>query len=190
MTNFEFAFSLFVILLGLGLAEVFGGLARAVKARPKVRIGWATGLLATWTITRTALFWRFIWRTRDSFPDSSAALLAGVLICGLMYFALALVFPDEPQGRTSLDDYFMQEKAKAIGALLAATALAYVLRPALLGWASWSYMKWLDWIGLAIIFSAGPLAMLTKRRGLAIGCLGLLVADNVLGPVARAIWSI
>ena len=190
MTNFDFAFSLFVILLGLGLAEVFGGLARAVKARPKVRIGWGTGLLATWTITRTALFWRFIWRMRDSFPDSSAALLAGVLICGLMYFALALVFPDEPQGRTSLDDYFMQEKAKAIGALLAATALAYVLRPVLLGWASWSYMKWLDWIALAIIFGAAPVAMLTKRRGLATVTLALLVAENLLGPVARAIWSI
>ena len=190
MTNFDFAFSLFVIVLGLGLAEVFGGLARAVKARPQVQIGWATGLLATWTIARTALFWRLIWRTRDSFPDSSTALLAGILICGLMYFAGALVFPDELQGRTDLDDYFMREKAKAIGASLAATVLAYGLRPLLLGWASWSYMTWLDWFGLAIIFSAGPVAMLAKRRGLAIGSLAVLVADSLIGPVARAIWSI
>jgi len=190
MTNFDFAFSLFVILLGLGLTEVFSGLARAVKARPKVRIGWATGLFATWIIMRTTLFWRFIWRTRVAFPDSSAALLAGVAICGLMYFAAALVFPDDRQHGTSLDDYFMQEKAKAIGALLGATALAYALRPAVIGWASWSYMRWLDWLALVVIFGFGSVAMLTKRRGLAIGCLGLLVADNVLGPVARAIWSI
>lgn len=190
MSFFGFAFSLFVILLGLGLTEVFGGLARAVKARPKVRIGWATGLLATWTITRTALFWRLIWRTRDMFPDSSAALLAGVLICGLFYFAGALVFPDGLDGRTGLDDYFMQEKAKAIGALLAAEALSYALRPALLGWASWSYMGWLDWSGLAVIFGAGSVAMLTKRRELAIGSLVVLVADDLLGSVARAIWPI
>jgi hypothetical protein len=190
MTNFEFAFSLFVILLGLGLAEVFGGLARAMKARPKVRIGWATGLLATWTITRTALFWRLIWRTRDTFPDSSTALLAGVLICGLFYFAGALVFPDALEGRIELDDYFMQEKAKTIGALLAANALAYALRPLILGWESWSYMKWLDWFGLAIIFGAGSVAMLTKRRWLAVGSLAVLVADGVLGSVARAIWPI
>jgi hypothetical protein len=190
MTNFDFAFSLLVIILGLGLADVFGGLARAVKARPKVRIGWATGLLATWIITRTALFWRLIWRTRDTFPDSSAALLAGVLVCGLVYFAGALVFPDELHGRSDLDDYFMQEKAKAIGALLAATALAYVLRPLVIGWASWNYMKWLDGLGLVIIFSAGPVAMLTKRRWLAIGSLAVLVADGVLGSVARAIWQI
>ena len=190
MTNFDFAFSLFAILLGLGLAEVFGGLARALKARPRVRIGWATALLATWTVMRTALFWRLIWRTRNAFPDSSAALLAGVLICGLFYFAGALVFPDALEGRTGLDDYFMEEKAKAIGALLAADALAYALRPALIGWASWSYMDWLDWSGLAFIFGAGSLAMLTKRRGLAIGSLAVLVADILFSSVARAIWSI
>jgi hypothetical protein len=189
MTNFDFAFSLFVILLGLGLAEVFGGLARSVKARPQVRIGWATGLLATWAIARTSLFWRLIWRTRAIFPDSSTALLAGVLISGLMYFACALVFPDELQGRTELDDYFMREKAKAIGALLAGEASAYALRPLILGWASWNYMKWLDREGLLIIFSVGPVAMLTKRRGLAIGSLAVLVADSLLSPVARAIWS-
>ena len=190
MSNFSFAFSLFVIVLGLGLAEVFGGLARAVKARPKVRIGWATGLLATLIITRTALFWRLIWRTRDIFPDSSTALLAGVLISGLYYFAGALVFPDEMQGRTDLDAYFMQEKTKAIGAMVAATALSYALRPLILGSASWDYMKWLDWLGLLIIFGAGPVAMLAKRRRLAIGSLAVLVAFSLFGSVARAIWPI
>jgi len=75
-------------------------------------------------------------------------------------------------------------------ALLAADALAYALRPALIGWASWSYMDWLDWSGLAFIFGAGSLAMLTKRRGLAIGSLAVLVADILFSSVARAIWSI
>ena len=96
MSNFEFVFSLLAIILGLGLADVFGGLARAVKARPKVRIGWATGLLALWTIMRTALFWRLIWRTRDKFPDSSvpcwaaysfaASIILQVLSCSRMNF--------------------------------------------------------------------------------------------------------
>ena len=190
MTNFAFVFSLLAIILGLSLAEVFGGFARAVKSRPKVRIGWATGLLAVWTIMRTALFWRLIWRTRDTFPDSSASLLGGVFVCGLYYFAGALVFPDEMEGRTDLDTYFMQEKAKAIGALLAATALAYALRPGIIGSASWSYMDWLDWTGIIIIFGAGSVAMLTKRRALAIGSLALLVSDVVISGLARSIWSV
>ena len=161
-----------------------------VKARPRVRIGWATGLLAAWTITRTVLFWRVIWRTRDTLPDTSAALLAGAFICGLYYFAGALVFPDEIKGRTGLDDYFDQEKGKAIGALLAAITLAYALRPAVIGWSSWSYMQWPDWLGLAIIFTAGPVAMLTRRRAIAIASLGALVSFDVLAAVARALWPI
>jgi hypothetical protein len=34
MSNFEFLFSLLVILLGLGLGHVLGGLASVVKRRP------------------------------------------------------------------------------------------------------------------------------------------------------------
>jgi hypothetical protein len=190
MSNFEFVFSLLVIVLGLGLAEVFGGVARAVKRRPRLAIGWGTGLLATWTVTRTVLFWRVIWRTRDTLPDTSVALLAGTLICGLYYLAGSLVFPGEIDGRTGLDDYFAQEKAKVIGALLAAMTLAYGLRPAVLGWESWSYMEWRDWLALAIIFTAGPVAMLTRRRGVAIGALAVLVASDLLGSVARTLWPV
>ena len=190
MSNFEFVFSLLVILLGLGLAEVFGGLGRVVKERPGVRIGWATGLLATWTVMRTVLFWRIIWRTRDALPDTSAALLAGTLICGLYYFAGTLVFPNKLEGWTSLDAYFAQEKSKALGALLAATALAYALRPAVLGWGSWSYMNWSDWTGIAIIFSAGPVAMLAKRRAVAIAALAVLVGHDLLFSLARSLWSV
>jgi hypothetical protein len=190
MSNFEFVFSLLVIPLGLSLAEVFGGLARIAKARPRVRVGWATSLLATWTITRTIAFWRLIWRTRDTLPLSSATLLAGTLICGLYYFAGALVLPNDSAGRTGLDDYFDEEKAKVIGALLAAMTLAYLLRPAVIGWESWSYMRWLDWSGLAIIYTFGPIAMLTKRRGLAIGALAALVGFDILAALARALWPI
>lgn len=190
MSNFEFVFSLLVILLGLGLTQVFGGLARVVKERPPVRIGWGTGLLAAWTITRTALFWRLIWRTRDTLPDSSAALLAGTLICGLYYFAGALVFPSKLEGCDSLDDYFDQEKSKAIGALLAAMALAYGLRPAVLGWASWSYMRWPDWIGLALIFGAGQIAMLARQRRVAIVALAVLVAWDLITAIGRTLFEI
>ena len=125
MTNFEFVFSLLAILLGLALAEVLGGLARMLKQRPRVPIGWATGLLATWTILETVLFWRVAWRARDALPDTSPALLVGFVITALYYFAAALVFPDELSGRETLDDYFMAEKAKSIGAVYAAGAIAY-----------------------------------------------------------------
>ncbi|NYF31937.1 hypothetical protein [Sphingopyxis sp. JAI108] len=40
MSGFEFIFSLFGLILGLTLAEGLGGLAKALKASHKVRIGW------------------------------------------------------------------------------------------------------------------------------------------------------
>lgn len=46
MSNFEFVFSLFGLLLGFSLVEVLGKLAASVKARPKSRTGWLTPLLS------------------------------------------------------------------------------------------------------------------------------------------------
>lgn len=183
MSNFEFVFSLLVILLSLALAEVLGGLARIVKRRPKIRIGWATGLLATWVTTETVLFWRVVWRARDTLPDKSAALFGGFVVTAFCYFAAALVFPDDLDGRADLDGYFMQEKRNVIGAVLAANALAFLLRPAVMGWASWSYIEWWGWILLSTMFVAGFAAMASNRRNVVIGCLAVLVAIDLLDPI-------
>jgi hypothetical protein len=183
MSSFEFVFSLLVILLGLALAEVLGGLARVVKKRPRVRLGWATALLATWTTTETVLFWRMVWRTRDTMPDKSAALFAGFIVTALCYFAAALVFPDEFHKQTNLDGYFEQEKGKVIGALIAANTLTYALRPAVMGTGSWSYMEWWGWVSLGMMYLAALAAIFTRRRNVAIGCLAVLVALDLLDPV-------
>lgn len=186
MTSFEFVFSLLVILLGLGLGQMLSGLARVVK-RPGLRLGWATGLLATWTIAEMIIFWRIIWRTRDVLPDTTAALFAGFVITGLYFFAAASVLPDELDDSSSLDDYFMQAKAKVIGAVLAAIALSLVLRPLVMGTASWSILTWFDYLALAIIYVAGPVIMLTKRRAVAVACLSLLVLIDLLDPLV-SLW--
>src|SRR3954468_24581930 len=175
MTGFEFIFSLLVILLGLGLGQLLGGLASAVKRRPALKIGWGTALLAAWVTTETVIFWEILWRTRDALPFGSPALFAGLGGTALYYFAGALVFPDDLGSRDSLDDYFMQEKAKVIAAILAAIALAFVLRPLAVGWQSWSFLTWFDWGSLAIIYVVGTTVMLTRRRGLAVGGLAMLV---------------
>ena len=183
MSNFEFVFSLLVILLSLALAEVLGGLARVVKRRPRIRIGWETALLATWVTTETILFWRVVWRARNVLTDQSAVLFAGFLVTACCYFAAALVFPDDLEGRTDLDDYFTQEKAKVIGALLAANTLAFGLRPFAMGWASWSYIEWWGWGLLGLMYAAGIATILVKRRSLTMCGLVVLVAIDLLDPV-------
>ena len=189
MSSFEFVFSLLVILLGLGLGHVLAGFASAVKKRPELRIGWGTGLLATWVMTETIIFWRIIWRARDVVPDTTPALFAGFGVTALYYFAGALVFPDDLSGRKSLDDYFMQEKTRVIGAILAAVALSLVLRSVVLGMTAWSILSWFAWGSLAIIYVAGPVAMLTRNLRVATACVAVLVAVDLLDPVGWMLWG-
>jgi hypothetical protein len=188
MSNFEFILSLVVIVLGLGLAEVVGGLARIMRQRPRPAIGWGTGLLATWTITETILFWRVLWRARDSLPSTSPALFSGFIISALYYFAGALVFPHQLEGETSLNPYFDREYKKVIGALLAANTIAYLLRPLVMGRASWAYMEWFDYGSLILLTGAGIVALVTKRRSVAIACLAIVVALDILDPVEAIFW--
>jgi hypothetical protein len=188
MSSFEFVFSLLVILLGLGLAQVLGGLASAVKRRPALSVGWGSGLLAAWVMAETVIFWQIIWRARDALPGTSTSLFAGFVVTALYFFAGAMVFPDDLDLREDLDDHFMQMKAKVVGAVLAAIALSFLFRQLVLGKASWSLLTWFDWSSLAVIYALGPILMLTNRRRLAISCLTMLVVLDVLEPVAEALW--
>ena len=188
MSSFEFVFSLLVILLGLGLGHVLTGLASAIRRRPELRIGWGTGLLATWVMTETIIFWRIIWRARDALPDGSMALFAGFAVTALYYLAGALVFPEDLAGRKSLDDHFMKEKGRVIGAVLAAVALSMALRWAVLGMSSWTSLGWFGGGSLVIVFVAGLAAMLARSRRVAIGWLAVLVVVDLIDPIGFMLW--
>jgi hypothetical protein len=188
MTSFEFVFSLLVILLGLGIGQVLTGLASAVKRRPKLAIGWGTGLLATWVMTETVIFWEILWRARDALPFGSPALFGGAAIAALYYFAGALVFPDDLSDRTSLDDYFMAEKGRVIGAVLAALTLAFLARPLIIGAASWDFLTWFDWTSLALLYVAAAVAIAARSRRVAVGAVAALVVIDLLEPVGSLLW--
>ena len=55
MTGFELVFSLFGLLLGLCVAEVLGGLGRALEHREDVSIGWFTPMLGAGSFPRIAV---------------------------------------------------------------------------------------------------------------------------------------
>ena len=189
MSNFEFVFSLLVIQLGLGLSHVLGGLASAVKRRPALNIGWGTGLLATWVMTETVIFWMIVWRARHDVPDDMATLFAGFGITALYYFAGALVFPDDLAERDGLDEYFMAVKAKVIGAIIAAFTISFLLRPLIMGFQSWRFLNWFDWASMGIIYVAGAVVMATRRREVAVAGLAVLVAVDLFGPVGYLLWG-
>jgi hypothetical protein len=184
MSVFEYVFSLYSLLLGLALAHLLSGLAKVVEASGKVRLGWPTALLALLMMSSLTIFWEVAWRARDAVPDNSAALFASLVICSLLYFAAVLVLPSDTVRRGDLDDHFFAEKGKVLGCLLVANILAYGSRYALMGWKSFSYFSWADWVELSLFLAGCAAGIFVNARRPIIAILALLLFLNLLDPVS------
>lgn len=184
MDTFSFVFSLYSIILGLALTEVLGGAARANEERRRVRIGWPTGLLAGTLVADITLFWRIIWRAHSVIPDTSAALFAGVIICGLYYFAAVLTFPKEKPESASLDDHFAAEKNKILSCIWFANLCAYGCRVALMGWGgSFAGWVWTDWSEVIAFMGSCAAAIFARDRRVLIVLIAIMLAADLVDPI-------
>jgi len=122
MSDFEFIFALFGLLLGLSLAEVLGGLAKAIEARLRpgstIRIGWLTPLLGAFVILDLLSFWQAAWVVRDVVLVSGKALMAITVFAGAYYLAAHLVFPREVDEQPDFDAHFFRVRRIVIGVML------------------------------------------------------------------------
>jgi hypothetical protein len=123
MSQFEFLFSLFGLLLGLSLAEIFGGFARTVQARRKIRLGWLTPLLGLLVVVDLLSFWGRAWAERDALAVSFSLMVFITLLAGIYYVAASLVFPHDHDEWPDLDDYFMQHKGIVTGCVMGVNVL-------------------------------------------------------------------
>jgi len=123
MSQFEFIFSFFGLLLGLSLTEVLAGLGRAIQARLRpgstVRIGWLTPLLGSFVLLDLISFWQAAWVTRDVLAVSGHALMAIMLFTGAYYLAASLVFPRDSDEVGDHDAHFFRVRRIVIGVMLA-----------------------------------------------------------------------
>lgn len=123
MSEFEFIFALFGLLLGLSIVEVLGGLARAIEARLRpgssVKIGWLTPLLGIFVLLDLLSFWQAAWVTRDAVGVSGHSLMAVTIFASAYYLAAHLVFPREPAEHTDLDNHYFRVRRIVLGAMLA-----------------------------------------------------------------------
>lgn len=184
MSIFEYVFSLYSLLLGLALAHLLSGLAKVVEARTKLRLGWPTALLALLMMSSLTIFWEIAWRARDAVPDNSAALFGSLIICSLLYFAAILVLPSDIAQRHDLDAHFFAEKGKVLGCLLLANILAYGSRYALMGWRTFAYFSWADWVELSLFLAGCAAGIVVKARKPIIAILALLLFLNLIDPVS------
>jgi hypothetical protein len=123
MSDFEFIFALFGLLLGLSLAEILAGLARAIEARLRpasaVRIGWLTPLLGAFVLFDLLSFWQAAWVTRGVIVVSGKTLMAATIFAGAYYLAASLVFPRSAPDHADFDGHFFRVRRIVIGVLLA-----------------------------------------------------------------------
>ena len=93
MDGLEFVFSLFGLLLGLALTEALSGLARALKAKHRVRIGWPTALLGMLVACDVVTFWMYGWSLRERLQVSWPLMFGGFVVTGIYYVCASLIFP-------------------------------------------------------------------------------------------------
>jgi hypothetical protein len=134
MGIFEFAFSLFSLLLGLSLAELLGGFARCVEARRTTRIGWLTPLLAILIFVDVVSFWSSAWWFRDHLDFSFRGMLAIATFAGAYYIGAYLVFPRNPVAVSDLDDHYVAIRRPVLGIMLGANAVQITAFVGIGGW--------------------------------------------------------
>ncbi|HEY6817545.1 MAG TPA: hypothetical protein VI168_18565 [Croceibacterium sp.] len=127
MSAFEFAFTLFGLVLGLAMAEVLAGFVRVLKARSKapgesapIRIGWLTPAIGAIVLVDLITSWLLAWDAREVIPINLLSLIGGTVVTALYFVAASLVWPDEPANWPDLDVWFDRHKGQIGGAIVAA----------------------------------------------------------------------
>jgi hypothetical protein len=142
MSDFEFVFSLFGLLLGFSLVEVLGGLAKVIEAQlravkvgaetpgaPPFRAGWLTPLLGLFIMLDVISFWGSAWVARGQMEYSGKVAMGGLVFAGSYYVAAHLVFPTEKADWSDLDAHYFRVRRAVFGTMIALTILqtAYML---------------------------------------------------------------
>ena len=123
MTAFDFSFSFYGIILGLSVAAIAIGAARAFKHRRTVPVGWKTPLLATFAALDIATFWDAAWTNFRHLHFSYGLLVAGLLMAGVYFIAANLIFPEAEEKVESLDDHFWANRRAVLLLLVVANLL-------------------------------------------------------------------
>jgi len=187
MSEFEFLFALFGLVLGLSIVEVLGGLARTIEARVRpgsaVRIGWLTPALGLFVLLDLLSFWAAAWAVRDVVRLSHASMIGVTVFAGAYYLAAHLVFPRDPAEHVDLDVHFFRVRRIVLGVMLALLICQlgwYLSEPSL---APMLRNAWI-WGMTAVLFGLMIAAIVVPGRRLAGAMLAALIARYLV----LALW--
>lgn len=178
MTNFEFVFSLFGLLLGLALPAVLGGLSNALQERRKIKVGWLTPLLGLLVALDIASFWTITWSIRNALQPNYFYFLIGLLVTGTYFFIARMVFPTNFTEWPEFDVYYFGHKRWVLIGVLFCNVAASAAQVAL---GAHPFSSLLDKIMVFLFFPGLAAAALARGKRLNIGLLLYLVLLYPLG---------
>ena len=135
MTEFEFIFVLYALLLGLSLVELLGGLGRALEYEfagddegtdERFAIGWLTPLMAIFVMLDLMSFWMFAWSIQNYLAVNAATLLGVMAFASSYYLAARLVFPSDPERFRKLDTHYFRVSRTIFGILTALVVVQWI----------------------------------------------------------------
>jgi hypothetical protein len=126
MSDFEIMFALFSLLIGLAMAELLTGLARAWrikkgavdKGEAAIEVGWLVPLFGFVLLSELTRFWITAYSFRDYLTFDYFHLLAMAAIIGGYFIISTFVFPDEPGKWPDFDDYFLHTNRTVVGGMI------------------------------------------------------------------------
>ena len=173
MGSFEFAFSLYGLVLGLSVTEVIGGFARVLRARAAIRLGWLTPAIGLLLLVDLVTFWSNAWEVRDSIPPTFGTLLFGTAVAGIYYLSASLVFPEDVREWPDLDDYFLRHKGQVMAGVIVANLAVHGAQDLMSGrfLGSWSAM-----LPAIIYTSLGVMLVVARQKWLCGAVLAVILS--------------
>ena len=115
-------YSLFGLVLGLGIAGILNGFADAWRVEAgvgrlhaEIRIGLLVPLLGLLVIMDQTQFYITAYEMRDAIPFSYFSLLCVLGVIGTYFLCSTFVFPDNPADWPDFDDYYMRVRRIVVG---------------------------------------------------------------------------
>lgn len=126
MSQFDVFMSFYGLLLGLGVAELFGGFARLVRARTPPAVGLLTPAIGITIFLQIMGSLSDVYRGLKSTTVDLDSMALPTLIGVAFFFAAIVVVPDELDDWSSLDDYYFSRRRWTVGLLLTVCLLTIV----------------------------------------------------------------
>lgn len=187
MSDFEYFFSFFGLLLGLTVAEIAVRLADSIDAHKRRPIGLLTPLLAIFVLLDISSFWLFTWSARDEIIISWPVIYIALFLSMVYFLSATLIFPRSDSDWKSLDAHFWERRRYVLGGILTANIVLHIL---LFSRALPRIDEYWFYVHKLVYFGPVSLAFFAKSRrlvtlGLCLAIIGFVLESAGAFPISE-----